>query len=141
MQFLFEFVGAWQVGLIDDEDVGDFEHAGLHRLHIVSGAGNRHQNGHLREPGYLYFALPHAHGFDNDDVAAGGVEQRRQIGCRSRDPSRNSARGHGADEYPRVGVMLLHADAVAENRAAGNRDWMGRLQSHPRFCLLRAAAK
>ena len=42
------------------------------------------------------------------------------IGGGARQAADGAAGGHGADEDAGVGVMLLHADAVAEDRAAGD---------------------
>ena len=46
-------------------------------------------------------------------------------------PPKMAARGHGADEHARVGMMAEHADAVAENCAAGVRaGWIHRDNAH-----------
>ena len=67
------------------------------------------------------------------DIAARGIEQHRQIGGGARDSARNPARRHGADKHARVGMMLLHADTVAQNRAAGDR--AGRIDRNYAHCL------
>ena len=70
--------------------------------------------------GDLDFVLTHADGFDEHVVFAGGVHQQRQVGGGARQAAEAAARGHGADEDAGVGVVLLHADAVAQNGAAGD---------------------
>ena len=45
----------------------------------------------------------------------------RHIRSRLREPAECAARGHRSDEDARIGVMIQHADAVAQNRAAGVR--------------------
>ena len=52
---------------------------------------------------------------------AGGVEQQRQVAVARARPPRRAARGHGADEDAGIGVVALHADAVAQDGAAGER--------------------
>ncbi len=67
------------------------------------------------------FVLPDADGFDQNAVAAGGVEHGGDVRRRARQPTQRSARRHAADVNPRVREMILHADAVAQNRSAGVR--------------------
>ena len=120
VQFLLHAVGAGLVGLVDHEDVGDLHDAGLDGLDVVAHAGDQHDHGHLRQDGDFDFVLPHAHGFDDDVVSAGGVHQARQVGGGAGQAADGAARGHGADEDAGIGVVLLHADAVAQDGAAGD---------------------
>ncbi len=109
------------IRFVDDEDVGDLHNAGLDRLHVVAHAGHQHHHRHLRQRRDLDFVLSHAHGFDDHEVAAGGIHQSAPDRAVARaSPPVAAARRHGADEDAGVGVMLLHADAVAQNRAAGD---------------------
>ena len=64
---------------------------------------------------------PDADGLDDDDVLAGGVEHQRDIAGRAREPAEMPARGHAADEDAVVADVRLHAHAIAEDRAAGER--------------------
>ena len=64
---------------------------------------------------HVHFVLSHADGFDDHahparprDAAA------RQSAVALRQAAQRAARGHGADEDSRIGVMGLHADAVAQ---------------------------
>jgi hypothetical protein len=66
------------------------------------------------------FSLADAHGFDDHVVFAGGVHQLDQIGGGAGEAAETAAGGHGADEDAGVGVVLLHADAVAEDGAAAD---------------------
>ena len=51
----------------------------------------------------------------------GGVEHAQRLRRGRRQPAEMAAGGHRADEDALVGGVLLHADAVAEQRAAGER--------------------
>ena len=108
------------VGLVDDEHVGDLHDPGLDRLDIVAHAGHQHHHGHLRQAGDLDFVLPDADGLDEHVVLARGVQQQRQVGGGARQAAGHAARRHRADEDAGIGVVLLHADAVAQDRAAGD---------------------
>ena len=57
MEFQLHAVGAGLIGLVDHEDVGDLHDAGLDRLHVVTHAGDQHDDGHLRDAGDLDFVL------------------------------------------------------------------------------------
>ena len=62
--------------------------------------------------------LADADGLDDDDVLAGGVEDERGFAGRAREAAEVAARRHAADEHAVVAGVRLHADAVAEDRAA-----------------------
>ena len=120
VEFQLHAVGAGVIALVDDEDIGDLHDAGLDGLHIVAHAGDQHDYGHLRDGGDLDLVLPDADGFDDDVIPAGGVHQAGQIGGGAGEAAHGAAGGHGTDEDSGVGVVLLHADAIAQNGAAGN---------------------
>src|SRR5450759_1295409 len=106
-------VGAGVIGLVDDEDIGDLHDAGFDGLDIVAHAGDEDDDGDLGEGGDLDFVLADADGFDDDVIPAGGVHEAGEIGGGSGEAAHGAAGGHGADEDSRVGVVLLHADAIA----------------------------
>ena len=64
---------------------------------------------------------PGPDGLDEDQVEAGGVEHGRGRGRRRGQPAGVAARRHRADEHAVVAGVCLHPDAVAEQRAAGDR--------------------
>ena len=113
-------VGARLVGFVDDEDVGDLHDPGLDRLDVVAHARHQHHHGHLRQAGDLDFVLPDADGLDDHEVLARRVQQARQVGGGARQAAGGAAGRHGADEDAGIGVVLLHADAVAQDGAAGD---------------------
>ena len=71
--------------------------------------------------GDLDLGLPDADRLDQDDVAAGGVQHPQRLRRGAGQPAEVAARGHRADEHAGVGGVVLHAHAVAEQRAAGER--------------------
>ncbi len=120
MKFQFHAVGAGTIGLVDDEDVGDFHDAGLDGLNVVTHAGDEDDYGHLGDGGDVDFVLPDANGLDDHVIPAGGVHQAGQVGGGTGQAADGSASGHGADEDSGIGVVLLHADTIAEDGAAGD---------------------
>ena len=64
-------------------------------------------------------SCPTPDGLDQDPVEAGGVEQVDRVARGAGEAAHGAAGGHRADEDARIGVERLHADAVAEEGAAG----------------------
>ena len=113
--------GAVAVRLVDDEDVGDLHDAGLDRLHVVAHAGNKNDHRYVGQRDDVHFVLAHADGLDQHHVASAGVEHRRDVRRGAGQSAQRTARGHAADVDARIGVVRLHANAVAENRASAER--------------------
>ena len=72
-------------------------------------------------------------------VVAGRVEDADRLGSGERHPTEMSARGHRPDEHAGVGGVLLHPDAVAQQRAAGVRG--GRIDREHRDRAVRVRAR
>src|SRR5205807_10263188 len=53
-----------------------------------------------------------------DQVAAGSVQYGSDVGGGAGEPAEGAACGHAANVDARISVVILHADAVAENRSA-----------------------
>jgi hypothetical protein len=68
--------------------------------------------------GDLDLVLPDTHRLDQYHVVAGGVEGGDHIAGGTGEAAQVAARGHAAHEDARVAEQVLHADAVAEDRAA-----------------------
>ncbi len=117
--FAEEFVGAGVVGFVDDEEVGDFHDAGLDGLDLVALTGDEEDGDNVGEAGDVDFILADADGLDEDDVEAGGVDDIHEAGGGRGEAAHGAAGGHGTDEDAGVVVVALHADAVAEEGAAG----------------------
>jgi hypothetical protein len=88
-------------------------------LDVVAHAGDEDDYGDIGEAGDFDFILTDADGFDDDVIAAGGVEEESHFESAAGQAAEFAATGHGADEDGGVGVMTLHADTVAEDCAAG----------------------
>src|SRR5450759_4547159 len=123
VEFQRHAVGAGVIALVDDEDIGDLHDAGFDGLDIVAHTGDEDDDSDLGDGGDLDSVLAGADGFDDDVVAAGGVHEAGEIGGGAGESAQGAAGGHGTDEDPRVGVVPLHADAIAQNGAAG-RDYV-----------------
>ena len=119
VELLFEAVGAFAIGFVEDEDVADFHQAGFHVLNVVAEAGDEHDDDAIGEANDVDFVLADADGFDEDLVLASSVEQQRDFGGGASEAAEKSASGHGANENSGVAGVALHANAIAENCAAG----------------------
>ena len=107
----------------------------------TSSPAARHQRDDrdVRHAHDVDFVLSDADGLDDDDVAARGVEDQRDFARRARQAAEMAARGHAADEHAGVAGVRLHADAIAEDRAAGIR--AGRIDRDHGDRLHRAIAR
>ena len=107
------------VGLVDHQQVGDLQNAGLDRLDVIAHAGGLDHQGGVRQAGDIHLGLAHADRLDQDQVKAGGIEYLHQGGGGRGQPAQRTARRHRADEDARVAGQVAHADAVAQDGAAG----------------------
>ena len=112
---------AGAVRLVDDEDVGDLHDAGLDRLDLVAQPGHRDHRHRVDGAHHVDLVLADADGLDQDRVEAGGVEQVDGVARGRRQAAHRAAGRHRADEDVAVGGEVLHAHAIAEQRAAGER--------------------
>ena len=116
-----QFRGSGLVRLVDDQDVTDFEDAGLDRLHPVAQPRHLQDHHRLRQPGDLDAVLAGAHGFDQNDVEANRVEEMDDIRRGQRQSAHPAPRRHAANEDAFVAVALRHPNAVAQDSAAADR--------------------
>ena len=114
-------VDAAAVGLVHDEHVADLEQAGLARLDRVTPSRRDDDDRRVGGAGDRDLHLTDADGLDEHPRVAGGVEHAHRVRRRTRESTELAARRHRAHEHAVVGVVLLHADTVAEDRAAGER--------------------
>ena len=126
------------IGLVDDEHIADLEQAGLARLDRVAPTRRDDDDRRVRGPCDGNLHLTDADGLDEDPRVAGGVEHAHRVRRRTREPAELAARRHRAHEHAVVGVVVLHADAVTEDRAAGER--AGGIDRDHRHSLARASA-
>ena len=107
------------VHFIDDENVGDLHDPGFDGLHIVAHSRDENHDSDIGQANDIDFVLADADSFDQDEVAAGGIEHRGDVGGGPGQSAQRAARGHAANVNAGIGKMVLHANAVAENCAAG----------------------
>ena len=94
---------------------------GLRGLHRVAPTGIHDDDRRVGVAGDLDLDLPDADGLDEDPRRADRVEHARGLRRRDREAAEVAAGRHRADEHAGVGRVVLHADAVAEDRAAAER--------------------
>src|SRR5215831_8098271 len=87
LQIAHRRVGSLAVGLVDGENVGALENAGLDRLYVVAHAWRHHDERRVRRTRHLELVLPDAHGFDENHVGAPRVEHAHDVARRARQTS------------------------------------------------------
>src|SRR5258708_20140012 len=75
----------------------------------------------MGEANKIDLILTHTNRFDQHNIFACGVEHGGGVRGRARQPSKIAARGHAAYVDSWIGVVGLHAYAVAEDRTTGVR--------------------
>ena len=70
---------------------------------------------------HLDLALTRADGLEKDEVLARGVEDEQRLQRRLRETAEMAARAHRADEDAWIEEVVGEADAIAEQRALGER--------------------
>ena len=117
--FPLHALGAFAIALVDHENVGDLHDAGLDGLHIVAHARHQNDNRDIGQAHDVDFVLSNSDRLDHHQVASRGIKHGRHIRRGARQSAQRTARGHAANVDSGIGKMLLHADAVAQNRSAG----------------------
>jgi hypothetical protein len=114
-------IRAVAVRLVDDKQIRDLHDARFHRLHRI--ARLRDQDDDCRVCGFdnIQLGLADPNGFDDDDIFAKGVQEFDDTFGGVGEAAVVAARRHTADKYPVVEVVLLHANAVAQDGTAGKR--------------------
>ncbi len=72
------------VGLVDHEQITDFENARLRRLDSVTHTRRKQHDHRIRNRDHLDLTLSDAHGFDEYDIATGSIEHTQCLRCRPR---------------------------------------------------------
>ena len=117
----FDSFGSVAITFVDHKDVGDFHDAGLDGLHVIAHARNQNDDGDVGKTNDVHFILSDTDGFDHDDIATRGIENSRSVGRGAGQATERTAGGHAANEDAGIGVVVLHANAVAQNRSPGVR--------------------
>ncbi len=106
-----------EIGLGDDEHVGDLHDPGLEELEHVAGARLDDDRDRVRDIGDLGLRLTDADSLDDDDVERGGERGGGGPG-RGGEAAEPVAGGRRADEHLLVGRVDVDPRAIAEQRAA-----------------------
>ena len=106
------------IALVDHEYVGDLHNARFDALHIIAHAGHENYDSDVGNTDNVNLVLTDTDSFDHYNVAAGRIEHHRYSGGRARQATKRAACGHAANVNAGIRKMLLHANAVAQNRPA-----------------------
>jgi hypothetical protein len=113
--------GSGLVRLVDGDDISDLKQAGLDRLDSVAkprGLNDDYRVGKRRD---IRPILTRADCLNQNQRVASSIQQVNKPGGRPGKPTLATATGHTPDKYSLVRMAIHHADAITENRAAGNR--------------------
>ena len=119
LELMQRAVGAVEIGLVDDENVGDFQQPRLHGLDVVAEARRGDDDPHVGDVDDVDLALTRADGFHQDEIAAGRVERIEHAHGGGREAAEMPAACQRAHEHAVIVEGRGHADAVAEDGAAG----------------------
>ena len=107
---------ALPVGLVHDDDVGNFKDAGFHRLHVVACPRRLDDDHRLRDARHIDFQLACADGLDQDDVIAASIQRRHHVRRGTGDAAERAPTGHAANEHAGVAEKIAHAEAIPQDR-------------------------
>ena len=114
-----ELIRAVKIGLVDGEHVADLKDARLDRLDVVAHARDQYNHCGVRRPHNIHLGLPDTDSLDKDDVLAECIHDLHCVSRFMREAAKAAARSHAADKNALVERQVVHADAVAQNGAAG----------------------
>ncbi len=109
------------VALVHDHEVGDLEQTGLDGLDLVAHLGRLQHDRRVGRGRDLDLALARPDRLDEDEVEARRVQHGRCRGRRRREATGMAARRHRSDEDVAVAGVRLHAHAIAQQGATGDR--------------------
>ena len=111
-------LSAFAIAFINHEDVGNFHDAGFDGLHIIAHAGDKNHDGDIGEPHDIDFILADAYGFDHDRSRPEASSTVATSAVARASPPSDPRVAMLRIKMPGSAEMILHADAVAKNRAA-----------------------
>lgn len=97
-EFGNSLVGTGLVGFADDEEVGNFEDAGLDGLDIVAHTGGGNDHDGLSGTHDLNLGLSRANGLDDDGIVTGGIQCTYHVASGGGEATQVAATGHTANE-------------------------------------------
>jgi hypothetical protein len=119
LDLLPQLVRARAVRLVDHEEIGRFHDAGLEGLDAVARFRNQDQDRAVGHAGDVELALTHSDRLHQNPVEACRVEQVGDLARGGGQPAKRAPAGHAPDVDALVEGDGLHADAVAQQGAAG----------------------
>ncbi len=102
LQRLDGAIGSRLVGLVDHQNIGDLQDAGLDGLNVVAHAWRFEDDGGVGGAGNVYFGLTGADRLDQDDFVAGGIENLYHGLRGASQTAKTAARSHRPDKNPVV---------------------------------------
>jgi hypothetical protein len=109
------------VALIDHDEIGHLEQAGLDGLDLVAHLGRLEHDGRVGRRRHLDLALAGPDRLDQDEVEPGRVQHGGRRSGRRGEAAGMAPGRHRPDEDVTVVGIRLHPDAVTEERATGDR--------------------
>ena len=86
------------IGLVDDEDIGDFQEPSLVRLHRVTPTRIGHHDRRVGRRGDVHLHLAHTNGLDDGESEVRRAEHAHGVGTASESPPR----------WPRVAIERMN---------------------------------
>ena len=80
-QLTHHLLGTFAIRFIDDKDIGNFEHASLNALHIITQPWHLHDNRGMSGPCDLNLALASTDCLNQHEVKAGSIKEGGCISC------------------------------------------------------------
>jgi len=115
---LHRHVAAIPVGLVDHEDLTNLHESSLHCLDAVAGFRHEHYDRGVGGPGDIQFRLSDADRLEDDVVETRRVHHRRDARSGAGQSAQSTTGRHAANEDAFPDPQTLHANAVAQKRAA-----------------------
>jgi hypothetical protein len=118
-----------EIGLVDDDQVGQLHDALLDRLQVVAGVGQLQEDEHVGHAGDRGLALADAHGLDDHGAVAGRLDDTDRLARRRRHAAERAAARARAHEGGALDREPLHARLVAEGSSRRRRSMEGSMAS------------
>ena len=116
-----EALRAGQVGFVDDQEIRNLKHPRLDPLYFVAALGGHYRQDGLRDATDIDLVLADADGLDQYVFFAQRIEKLHRLDNRAGNTAQASPRRQASDKHAVVKKMIAHADAVAQKRAAADR--------------------
>ncbi len=119
-QTLYQLIRLWKLGLVDHQNVRQFENSCFHCLNFIPKTWRTDDDPGICQLANIKLGLPGAERFDNHRIHAGCIENINDAACGQRQPPLMATRGDGSNENSIGSGVLQHANPVPEQSATGN---------------------